>query len=204
MSAPQPLKADRRLYYTADREAIVEEGDVRGRFLVAGIGRMIGASDVERYRLKLRNGRVWYKGCPDFPRLTEAEKKELGYAEDKMVRKAEDKAAPPAASSSEDEDGLVTHKMGAGAHSDRNEAEEDGGTAGAEEEQAAESEADGEPAEASSSEEMDGDAGGDSEELPAWPLTQSPASYLKRYPTGPNAELARRHVEAAEAEAGGE
>ena len=52
------LRADRRLYVTADREQIVEEGDQRGAYLLVGKGRNIGEGDVAKYRLAMQNRRV--------------------------------------------------------------------------------------------------------------------------------------------------
>ncbi len=83
------LKADRRLYETAEKDAIVEEGDVRSRWLIAGIGSTIGASDVMKYGLSMKGGRVRYKGSPEFddaPKVKEASK-----PEDKEASKPEDK-----------------------------------------------------------------------------------------------------------------
>ncbi len=83
------LRADRRLYETPDKDAIVEEGDVRGRWLIAGIGGTIGASDVEKYGLSMKGGRVRYKGSPEFPRLPKV--KEASKPEDKAATEHEDK-----------------------------------------------------------------------------------------------------------------
>ena len=77
------LRADRRLYVNADRSLIVDEGDVRGSWLLAAKGRVIGEGDVVKYRLSVRNGRVAW------PALL----KQAAPAEDKQAAKPEDKAA---------------------------------------------------------------------------------------------------------------
>lgn len=52
------LRADRRLYVTADWSEVVEEGDVRGAFLLAPEGHTIGADDVAKFGLSEAKGRV--------------------------------------------------------------------------------------------------------------------------------------------------
>ena len=44
--------ADRRLYLTADRERVVEEGDPDAAFLFVTPGKQISDADAERYGLK--------------------------------------------------------------------------------------------------------------------------------------------------------
>ena len=83
------LRADRRLYETPEKDAIVEEGDVRGRWLIAGIGSTIGASDVEKYGLSMKGGRVRYEGAPGFADLPKV--KEASKPEDKAATEHEDK-----------------------------------------------------------------------------------------------------------------
>lgn len=46
------MQADRRLWLTADRERVVEEGDPEAAFLFATPGKDISDEDVERYGLK--------------------------------------------------------------------------------------------------------------------------------------------------------
>lgn len=58
--------ADRRLYLTADKSEVVEEGDARAAFLFVTPGKEISAADAERY----------------------------GLSETKAAPKAEDKQAP--------------------------------------------------------------------------------------------------------------
>lgn len=48
---PTAIIADRRLYLTADRATVVEEGDLRAAFLLAGQGSEIPAVEVERLGL---------------------------------------------------------------------------------------------------------------------------------------------------------
>ncbi len=134
------LRADRRLYETAEKDAIVEEGDVRGRWLVAGIGSTIGAGDVKKYGLSMKGGRVRYKGAPklaDLPKVKEARK-----PEDKAATGHEDKVLK---FGGEDDD---------------------------------------------ISDDSSDDSDRNDEPLPEWPGRSSPEAYLKRYPTGPKAELA--------------
>lgn len=63
------LISDRRLYLTADRSEVVEEGDVRGAWLLAGVGGQLGEGDVQKYGLSMSGGRVRYEGAPDLPAL---------------------------------------------------------------------------------------------------------------------------------------
>lgn len=64
------LKADRRLYVTAEKDQVVEEGDPRGAYLLYAVGRVIGAGDIERYGLEADEfGRVVYGGCPKLPEI---------------------------------------------------------------------------------------------------------------------------------------
>lgn len=44
--------ADRKLFLTADRERVVEEGDPDAAFLLAAPGKQISDADAERYGLK--------------------------------------------------------------------------------------------------------------------------------------------------------
>lgn len=46
------MKADRKLYLTADRERVVEEGDPEAAFLLAAPGKEISDADAEKYGLK--------------------------------------------------------------------------------------------------------------------------------------------------------
>lgn len=68
------LKADRRLYVTADRSEIVEHGDPRGAWLLAAEGRNIGEADVAKFGLSMRDGRVHYDGAPQFESAKQATK----------------------------------------------------------------------------------------------------------------------------------
>lgn len=207
MGKPQALQADRRLYETADRDAVVEHGDPRGRWLLAGVGSQIGASDVEKYGLKSRNGRLTYNGCPDLPRLTVGELKELGRHDDKMVRAHEDKAFVARHGMTREEKEAADEEAAAeeerrrraartGLRIDTLEDQEAAETAAAAEEAGEEDE--GGAADHSDRNEAEESSGSEAEEpLPDWPMSRTPESYLAQYPTGPNAELARRHVAAA-------
>lgn len=141
------LRADRRLYETAEKDAIVEEGDVRGRWLIAGIGSTVGAGDVEKYGLSMKGGRVCYKGSPKFPPLPKV--KEASKPEDKAATEHEDKRLKFGGEEGSDD-------------SDRND-----------------------------------------EPVLEWTYRTSPEAYLKRYPTGPKAELAASIIAAKDDGVGG-
>ncbi len=161
------FKADRRLYETADRDALVEEGDPRGRWLLAGLTRTIGDADVKKYGLTMQGGRVVYEGCPtEFGELAPQVKEARAHA-DKMLQAEADKSAEAEAARK------------AAAKAEKAEAEPDPvmrlGT---------------DPGEGSE------DSDRNTEELEEWILKSTPEEYLERYPTGKNAELAQRHLDA--------
>lgn len=52
------LIADRRIWLTADRSAVVEDGDARAAFLLAGQGGEIPPAEVQRLNIGLVDGRV--------------------------------------------------------------------------------------------------------------------------------------------------
>lgn len=52
------IVADRRLWLTADRQGVVEEGDPRAAFLLAAPGRRVPASEVERLGIRDEDGDV--------------------------------------------------------------------------------------------------------------------------------------------------
>jgi hypothetical protein len=82
------LKADRRLYTTADGSECVEESDPRSAFLLVAAGNHIGAGAVKQYGLSVdRAGRIMIKAKP--------EAKQAPKPEDKQAPKLEDKAAKP-------------------------------------------------------------------------------------------------------------
>jgi len=57
------IKADRRLWLTADEKTVVEDGDPRARFLLAAPGRVIPEKEVARLGLTLgKGGKVQLKG----------------------------------------------------------------------------------------------------------------------------------------------
>ena len=121
--------ADRRLYVTTDRDAVVEEDDPRAGFLLVAEGNPVPAQAVEDYGLTHDGERVV---------IPEA----------KMRPPAENKMAAPAPTKAVNTSG----PMG----------------------------------------EVDEDQ---EEEGPEWTLDMDPATYLERYPNGPNAELARQVLE---------
>lgn len=68
------LKADRRLYVTADRTRVVEESDPAASWLLYAVGRKVGEGDIQRYGLEAdEHGRVAYRGSPDLPEPAEEE-----------------------------------------------------------------------------------------------------------------------------------
>lgn len=77
--------ADRRLYVTADKSEVVEEGDPRAAFLLAGKGGQIAAADVARHDIGWKDGKIIVGA--------RAAAKAAQKAEDKMVAAAENKAA---------------------------------------------------------------------------------------------------------------
>ena len=161
------LRADRRLYETPNKDAICEEGDIRGRWLIAGIGSTIGASDVKKYGLSMKGGRVRYDGAPDLEDLPEV--KEASKPEDKEATKAEDKEA------SKPEDKVMS--FGGDTNT--------GDTSATLPEP---DDAEGEPDDAEKE-----------PDVAVWTRKSSPEAYLKRYPKGPSAGLARDVIAAREA-----
>lgn len=77
--------ADRRLYLTADKERVVEEGDPEAAFLLCAEGRAIHPDHVDRYGLEREDGKVVIPG-------QEPEAKSVDAPEDKMAGPPEDKA----------------------------------------------------------------------------------------------------------------
>lgn len=47
--------ADRKLWLTADRESVVEDGDPKAAFLLAAEGDEVSDEDVKRYGIKARS-----------------------------------------------------------------------------------------------------------------------------------------------------
>ncbi len=132
------LTADRRLYVTAEKDRIVEEGDPDAAWLLYAAGRVIGLGDVERFGMEEdKSGRVIYEGAP------------------RLSRPKLELVGQEAAEGSEETEGPDD--------SDRN-----------------------------------------NEGVLVWPGRTSPEAYLKRYPTGPKAELARAVIAARDDGADGE
>lgn len=56
------IVADRRLWLTADKARVVEDGDPAAAFLLAAPGTEISAGEVERLRLSAKDGKVVLPG----------------------------------------------------------------------------------------------------------------------------------------------
>lgn len=82
---PARLIADRRLYLTADRATVVEEGDLRQAFLFAGEGCEIPPADVQRFGLEMVDGHIVARPTGD-PEISARHR-----PADKARRKGEDK-----------------------------------------------------------------------------------------------------------------
>lgn len=69
------LIADRRLYLSADRETVMEDGNVAAAYLFATEGTEIAAGDVSRLGLKMVGGKIVLPGSaePDAPAAPEPE-----------------------------------------------------------------------------------------------------------------------------------
>lgn len=61
------MKADRRLYLTADRSRIVEEGDPEAAFLFVGINGELLPGVMEKYGLRYDEGKVKILSAADIP-----------------------------------------------------------------------------------------------------------------------------------------
>ncbi|MFW6331219.1 MAG: hypothetical protein ACOC3J_05800 [Gemmatimonadota bacterium] len=88
------LRSDRRLYLTADKSEVVEEGDVRAAFLLVGADRVIPYDDVVRYKLALDGAGHVLTLAQREEREARAAAKQAAKPEDKMAPAPEDKAAP--------------------------------------------------------------------------------------------------------------
>ena len=83
------LIADRRLYLTADRSRVVEEGEPEAAFLLVGEGSELESALAEQYGIVEKDGRLELR-AKDQPE----EKSEEGPSEDKAVKgPTENKAA---------------------------------------------------------------------------------------------------------------
>ncbi len=153
------LKADRRLWLTAEKDQVEEEGDGRAAFLLAGTGRTIPVAEAERLELVDVAGRIVY---PDGPTAEE-------------LQKAEERAERRAA--------LEVETI-------------DTADAGEVEEEEASEDAPGKVLTFGGGEDSPGDSARNHEAPPEWTKRMKPAAYLKRYPDGPNAELARAVIAA--------
>lgn len=74
--------SDRRLYLSADKEVVVEEGDRRAAFLFATPGYEVLAGDVERYGLAVDDGRIVLPGAPTTREPEEVAEVEVEAAKD--------------------------------------------------------------------------------------------------------------------------
>ena len=144
------LTADRRLWLTAEKDQVVEEGDGEAAFLLAGAGRTIPVAEVERLELVDVDGRIVY---PDGPTA-----EELQAAEERAKRRGGVKLEEVEEEISEDAPGKVL-TFGGG-------------------------------------EDSPDDSDRNDEAPPEWTGRMSPKAYLKRYPAGPKAELARAVIAA--------
>lgn len=84
-----PLTADRRLYLSADRQRVLEEGDPAAAYLLAGVGGEIVPSEAARLGLAVVNGRLEQR--PAFKAAEPAEDKQAEKPADKALVSAEDK-----------------------------------------------------------------------------------------------------------------
>lgn len=92
------ITADRRLYVTADKSKVVEEGDPTAAYLLAGEGTEIPIEEAERLKLTVKGGKVVIPGTekPKAEAKPKAEDKPKG-AQPKVDEKpkAEDKPDAP-------------------------------------------------------------------------------------------------------------
>ncbi len=61
------LTSDRRLYVTADRSQVVEEGDPHAAYLLVGVGGQIDSDSVARHGLSWKDGKVVVPGAKAMP-----------------------------------------------------------------------------------------------------------------------------------------
>ena len=80
------MRADRKLYLTADRDRVVEEGDPEAAFLFATPGKEISHADAEKYGLK-----------PAAKPAAKAEEKEAAPTDNKQAAAPANKARKTAA-----------------------------------------------------------------------------------------------------------
>ena len=59
------LVADRRLYLSADKARVLEDGDPEAAYLLAPAGRVIPAPDAERLGLRLSGGKIAWGPEPE-------------------------------------------------------------------------------------------------------------------------------------------
>ncbi len=81
------LIADRRLWLTADKSRVVEEGDVAAATLLVATGQGLLPADLERFGISVANGKLVLKG------KAKLAAKMAPAPEDKSVKKGEKKGA---------------------------------------------------------------------------------------------------------------
>lgn len=97
------IRADRRLWLTADRQRVVEDGDEEAAFLLAAPGHIIPDREIARLGLEARDGKVRYKA-----KRPAEDKAFKGPSEDKATRgprAAKADASSESADASEDKEG---------------------------------------------------------------------------------------------------
>lgn len=94
-----PLIADRRLYLSADRTRVIEEGETGAAFLLVGQGVAIAPDEVKRLGLTESDGRVVLSKPPaEEPVAEVAEEKAKPKPADKKKAKPKDKSRKKARS----------------------------------------------------------------------------------------------------------
>ena len=168
------LTADRRLWLTAEKDQVVEEGDGLAAFLLAGAGRTIPAADVERLNLVEVDGRIVYPDGPTVEELQAAEKRAQRRAL-AMIGELEVGATDLLEALGMDEatEELVEAGLAKVVDVEARKVLTFGG-----------------------GKDSPDDSDRNDEAPPEWPGRTSPKTYLRLYPTGPKAELARAVIAA--------
>lgn len=87
------VRSDRRLFLAADEQTVVEEGDERARFLLAGPGGNIDAQHAARLGLSVVDGKIVIAGAEPAAATEVPEVKQRDEHEDKQRVPAENKGA---------------------------------------------------------------------------------------------------------------
>ena len=209
------LISDRRLWTTADGDQVVEDLDPRARFLLVGCaGRTIPASVAERLGLEIEDGRIIYPGA-DLGVLNEGEggAEVIDEKDDGKTHRfggdetgGRDKIDPPPGDEADtsrraDPKGGAESAVAADDLAERRAAAE-----ALQEEKAEARRAELEAAEAAARKGTQGEADDsdrNDDPAPEWKLKTAPAEYLKKWPDGKNAELAKAVLAAQDAGADG-